>query len=84
MALDLQLYSNGGNTLDLSKSIMDRALLHCDSCYRIPNLRVQGFVCKTNIASNTAYRGFGGPQVKWAGCCKSFGQVSALGAYNGL
>lgn len=63
LALDLVLYSNGGNSLDLSKSIMDRALLHADSCYNIPNLRVVGHVCKTNIASNTAYRGFGGPQV---------------------
>ena len=41
---------------------MDRAILHCDNAYKIPNLRVTGFVCKTNTPSNTAFRGFGGPQ----------------------
>jgi xanthine dehydrogenase/oxidase len=41
---------------------MDKALLHIDSCYNIPNIRVSGYVCKTNIPSNTAFRGFGGPQ----------------------
>lgn len=62
LALDLQLYSNAGNSLDLSASIMDRALLHCDVVYNIPNLQAQGFVCRTNLPSNTAFRGFGGPQ----------------------
>merc|ERR1719235_1471838 len=48
--------------LDLSAAIMDRALLHCDNCYKIPLMRAQGHVCRTNIPSNTAFRGFGGPQ----------------------
>lgn len=64
LAVDCKLYNNGGNSLDLSAAIMDRALLHADAAYKIPNMRVVGFVCKTNIASNTAYRGFGGPQVQ--------------------
>lgn len=64
IALDLNLYNNAGNTLDLSHSVMDRALLHSDNCYRIPNVRAVGHLCKTNTASNTAFRGFGGPQVK--------------------
>ena len=42
---------------------MDRALLHCDCCYACPNTRAVGYVCRTNHASNTAFRGFGGPQV---------------------
>lgn len=62
LALDMMLYNNAGNSLDLSGAIMDRALLHSDSVYRIPNLRVNGKVCKTNMPSNTAFRGFGGPQ----------------------
>jgi hypothetical protein len=41
---------------------MDKALLQSDACYNIPNIRVSGHVCKTNIPSNTAFRGFGGPQ----------------------
>ena len=42
---------------------MDRALMHSDCSYNIPNVRVVGRLCKTNQASNTAFRGFGGPQV---------------------
>ena len=41
---------------------MDHAIFHCDNAYKIPNMRVTGFVCKTNTPSNTAFRGFGGPQ----------------------
>eukprot|EP00873_Tetraselmis_striata_P035166 jgi/Tetstr1/455430/TSEL_042261.t1 len=62
VALDADLYSNAGNTLDLSASIMDRALLHIDNSYKIPNVAVRGHLCKTNQATNTAFRGFGGPQ----------------------
>ena len=42
--------------------VLDRGLFHCDNCYKIPNLRCTGYVCKTNTPSNTAFRGFGGPQ----------------------
>ena len=62
MALQLTLYNNAGNSLDLSQAIMDRALFHADSSYHIPNMAVTGHVCKTNLPSNTAFRGFGGPQ----------------------
>ncbi len=62
LALDLELYSDGGWSLDLSKPIMFRALFHCDNCYRIPNLRVLGRVLRTHKVSQTAFRGFGGPQ----------------------
>ena len=46
-----------------SHGVLDRALMHCDCVYLFPHLRAQGFVCMTNQASNTAFRGFGGPQV---------------------
>ncbi|XP_069464776.1 xanthine dehydrogenase/oxidase-like [Ambystoma mexicanum] len=62
VALDVTHYSNAGNTLDLSIPVMDRSLLHLDNTYRIPNMRAVGYVCKTNLPSNTAFRGFGGPQ----------------------
>lgn len=61
-ALDAQLYSDGGYSLDLSQPVLARALFHIDNCYRIPNLRVTGRVCKTHKTSQTAFRGFGGPQ----------------------
>ncbi|CAD7676511.1 unnamed protein product [Nyctereutes procyonoides] len=62
VALEVEHYSNAGNTLDLSQSIMERALFHMDNCYKIPNIRGTGRLCKTNLPSNTAFRGFGGPQ----------------------
>ncbi|KIG14109.1 Xanthine dehydrogenase, molybdenum binding subunit [Enhygromyxa salina] len=62
LAMDLQLFSDGGWSHDLSKAIMFRALFHCDNCYRIPNLRVVGRVLRTHKTSQTAFRGFGGPQ----------------------
>ncbi|XP_021553383.1 xanthine dehydrogenase/oxidase [Neomonachus schauinslandi] len=62
VALKVEHYSNAGNTLDLSQSIMERALFHMDNCYKIPNILGTGRLCKTNLPSNTAFRGFGGPQ----------------------
>lgn len=60
--LEVTYYSNGGNSMDLSHGVMDRALFHMDNSYSIPNIRGVGIVCKTNLSSNTAFRGFGGPQ----------------------
>ena len=37
-------------------------MFHVENCYKIPNVRITGHLCKTNLASNTAFRGFGGPQ----------------------
>uniref|UniRef100_A0A0S7EL74 XDH n=1 Tax=Poeciliopsis prolifica TaxID=188132 RepID=A0A0S7EL74_9TELE len=62
VALDVAFYSNSGNSLDLSQAIMERALFHMENSYRISNVRGQGFLCRTNLPSNTAFRGFGGPQ----------------------
>ncbi len=61
-ALDVQLWSDGGHSLDLSAAILGRALFHVDNCYRIEHLRVRGRVVRTHLPSNTAMRGFGGPQ----------------------
>ncbi|HRK30917.1 MAG TPA: xanthine dehydrogenase molybdopterin binding subunit [Tepidisphaeraceae bacterium] len=62
LAADFKLYSDGGCSTDLSMAVMERALLHADNAYFIPNFRATGRVCKTNLPSNTAFRGFGGPQ----------------------
>ena len=60
--LDLSLYSDGGWSLDLSEPVLWRALFHCDNCYLLPALNAAGWVCKTHKTSQTAFRGFGGPQ----------------------
>jgi len=62
LGFDIELYSNGGWTVDLSGPVMDRALFHVDGAYFIGALRAVGRVCATNLPSNTAFRGFGGPQ----------------------
>ena len=62
LALDAKLYSDGGWSLDLSGPVMDRALFHVDNSYYVPAIRAEGRVVKTNTPSNTAFRGFGGPQ----------------------
>jgi xanthine dehydrogenase large subunit len=62
LALDLELFSDGGFSTDLSRAILDRALFHSDNAYYVPALRFTGRVARTNLPSNTAFRGFGGPQ----------------------
>lgn len=61
-ALDLDIFNNGGWSWDLSAAVCERAMTHSDGCYRVPNVHVRGRICKTNTMSNTAFRGFGGPQ----------------------
>ena len=61
-ALTLALFSDGGWSLDLSEAIMWRALFHCDNAYRLPAVDAVGRVCRTHKTSQTAFRGFGGPQ----------------------
>ncbi|WP_415953165.1 xanthine dehydrogenase molybdopterin binding subunit [Streptomyces sp. KLOTTS4A1] len=61
-ALDATLTADGGWSLDLSEPVVARALCHIDNTYWIPNARVEGRIAKTNKVSNTAFRGFGGPQ----------------------
>ncbi|HEY1120525.1 MAG TPA: molybdopterin cofactor-binding domain-containing protein, partial [Haloferula sp.] len=61
-ALDAKLFSDGGWSLDLSQPVTDRAIFHLDNAYYIPHERFEGRVAKTHTVSNTAFRGFGGPQ----------------------
>jgi xanthine dehydrogenase large subunit len=60
--LEIELAGNCGYSPDLSGSIVDRAMFHSDNAYFLGNATINGHRCKTNTASNTAYRGFGGPQ----------------------
>ncbi|KAM8722350.1 xanthine dehydrogenase/oxidase [Acanthopagrus schlegelii] len=62
VALDVSYYSNAGNSMDLSLSVMERALFHMENSYSVANVRGRGYLCRTNLPSNTAFRGFGGPQ----------------------
>ena len=62
LGFELDLYSDGGYSLDLSAPVLHRALFHADNAYHLANTRVTGRVCKTNHVSHTAFRGFGGPQ----------------------
>ncbi|KAK3297838.1 molybdopterin binding aldehyde oxidase/xanthine dehydrogenase [Chaetomium fimeti] len=61
-ALDLDIFNNAGWSWDLSAAVCERAMTHSDGCYMIPNVHIRGRICKTNTMSNTAFRGFGGPQ----------------------
>jgi len=58
----ITLYSDGGWSADLSEAIMWRALFHCDNAYYLPVADLTGYVCRTHKTSQTAFRGFGGPQ----------------------
>ncbi|MDT4798887.1 putative xanthine dehydrogenase subunit D [compost metagenome] len=60
--IELELAGNCGYSPDLSGSIVDRAMFHSDNAYFLEHATINGHRCKTNTASNTAYRGFGGPQ----------------------
>lgn len=60
--IQIDLAGNCGYSPDLSGSIVDRAMFHSDNAYYLGDVTINGHRCKTNTASNTAYRGFGGPQ----------------------
>ncbi|NP_001289031.1 aldehyde oxidase 1 [Papio anubis] len=62
LALDMEHYSNAGNSLDESLLVIEMGLLKMDNAYKFPNLRCRGWACRTNLPSNTAFRGFGFPQ----------------------
>lgn len=59
---EVDYYQNSGAVSDLSTAILERSLFHCTGSYFIPNVRATGYCCRTNLAPNTAFRGFGGPQ----------------------
>lgn len=62
LGLDATLVSNAGHSADLSGPVMTRALCHLDNAYWLPHVAAHGYSAKTNTQSNTAFRGFGGPQ----------------------
>ena len=61
-AVRFTLFSDGGWSLDLSEPILWRSLFHCDNAYFLPAVEATGRVCLTHKTSQTAFRGFGGPQ----------------------
>ncbi|MEO1265706.1 MAG: molybdopterin cofactor-binding domain-containing protein, partial [Pseudomonadota bacterium] len=61
-ALDVTHAIRCGMSWDLSEPIGDRAMFHADNCYFLEHARITSYRCKTHTASNTAFRGFGGPQ----------------------
>ncbi|HVV91995.1 MAG TPA: molybdopterin cofactor-binding domain-containing protein, partial [Hyphomicrobiales bacterium] len=66
LGLDLLMAANGGAVTDHTPAVVTRALCHADNCYYIPALRFTGLSCKTHTQSNTAFRGYGGPQAMLA------------------
>ena len=58
----IELVADGGWSVDLSPPVLMRAMVHVDNAYFIPHVEVTGRIAKTHLASNTAFRGFGGPQ----------------------
>ncbi|KAF8370363.1 xdh-1 [Pristionchus pacificus] len=64
--MNIACLQNAGHTFDLSIGVIHRCMVHLDNVYHFPRVDVIGKLCKTNLASNTAYRGFGGPQGMFA------------------
>jgi xanthine dehydrogenase large subunit len=62
LGLDLTLASRCGFSADLSGPVNDRAVFHADNTYWLPDVALHSFRCRTNTVSDTAFRGFGGPQ----------------------
>lgn len=62
LGLYIQLASNCGSSTDLSGPVNDRAICHVDNGYYLDAVTIDSLRCKTNTVSNTAFRGFGGPQ----------------------
>ena len=66
VGLDLTLASRCGFSADLSGPVNDRAVFHADNAYWLPDVALHSYRCKTNTVSDTAFRGFGGPQGMFA------------------
>jgi len=66
LGIDFELAARCGMSADLSGPVNDRAMFSCDNAYFLENVRILSHRCKTNTVSNTAFRGFGGPQGMFA------------------
>ena len=62
LGVEITLVSRAGHSADLSGPVMTRALCHVDNAYWLPDVALHGYSARTNTQSNTAFRGFGGPQ----------------------
>ena len=62
LGVTVDMVTNAGHSADLSPPVMTRALCHFDNAYWLPNVAMRGYCARTNTQSNTAFRGFGGPQ----------------------
>ena len=66
LGLDVTLASRCGFSADLSGPVNDRAVFHVDNAYWLPDVAIHSYRCRTNTVSDTAFRGFGGPQGMFA------------------
>ena len=66
LGVDFTFASRCGISADLSGPVNDRTMFHCDNAYFLENVHILSHRCKTNTVSNTAFRGFGGPQGMYA------------------
>jgi len=62
LGAEISMVSRAGHSADLSGPVMTRALCHFDNAYWLPDVAMHGYSGKTHTQSNTAFRGFGGPQ----------------------
>ncbi len=62
LGVEVTMITNAGFSADLSPPVMTRAICHFDNAYWLPEVSIHGYLAKTNTQSNTAFRGFGGPQ----------------------
>jgi len=62
LGVSVDMVANAGHSADLSPPVLTRALCHFDNAYWLPAVAMHGFCARTNTQSNTAFRGFGGPQ----------------------
>ena len=62
LGVTVEMVANAGHSADLSPPVLTRALCHFDNAYWLPDVAMRGYCAKTNTQSNTAFRGFGGPQ----------------------
>jgi len=62
LGVEIDLIANAGFSADLSPPVMTRAICHFDNAYWLPHVALHGYCARTNTQSNTAFRGFGGPQ----------------------
>jgi xanthine dehydrogenase large subunit len=62
LAFEVAFYQNAGAAADLSTAVLQRSLFHATGAYHVPNARITGYSCRTNLPPFTAMRGFGAPQ----------------------